>query len=78
MAHLLNVFGIVDLPYSNKETQEIDQFDPIVVKYRYICMGILALIILPINCVKELASIRYISMIIMLVVMYTISVSVAD
>lgn len=70
----MNVFGITDLPYSNKETQEIDQSDPTVIKYRYMCMGILALVILPINCVKQLATIRYVSMIIMIVVLYTISV----
>lgn len=75
LAHLLNVFGITDLPYSNKDTQEIDQSDPTVIKYRYICMGILALLILPVNCVKELATIRYVSMIIMIVVLYTISVA---
>jgi hypothetical protein len=71
---MLKIFGIVDFPYSNPETQEIDEYDPTVVKYRYICMGILALIILPVNCAKKLGAMRYISMIIMLVVLYTISV----
>lgn len=71
---MLNVSGITNLPYSNPDTQEIDQSDPTVIKYRYICMGILALVILPVNCVKELSTIRYVSMIIMMVVLYTISV----
>ena len=74
MAHLLKVFGVVDFPYSNAETQEIDQSDPMVVKYRYLCMGILALVILPLNCVRQLSTIRYVSMFILLIVLYTISV----
>ena len=74
LAHLLKIFGIVDFPYSNPDTQEIDEHDPQVIKYRYICMGILALVILPVNCAKNLGAMRYISMIIMFVVMYTISV----
>lgn len=78
MAHLLKVTGVVNFPYSNPETQEIDEKDPTVVKYRYICMGILALMILPINCAKKLGAMRYISMIIMAVVVYTIGVNIAD
>jgi hypothetical protein len=74
----MKIFGIVDFPYSNLDTQEIDETDPNVVKWRYICMGILALVILPINCAKKLDAMRYISMIILLVVLYTISVVCFD
>lgn len=72
---MLKIFGIVDFPYINEDTQEIDEHDPKVIKYRYICMGILAVMILPINCAKKLGAMRYISMTIMAIVLYTISVA---
>lgn len=61
-------------PIKNPDTQEIDEHASITRKYRYLSMMIMAILILPINCTKNLAALRYISMAILVVVLYTVSV----
>jgi hypothetical protein len=72
---LLNVFKIVDLPIADEATGKIDESSAIAWKYRSICMGILFFVVLPFNLSRNLATLRYFSMIILGVVFFTIAVS---
>lgn len=74
-ANLLNTLGIADIPYSDKASKQIDQHSPEAWKYRVITMGILALFIFPFNLQKRLATLRYLSVFIMVVILITIGVS---
>ena len=65
-------FGLVTFKYSNEETKDIDQTDPDVTRWRYICCAAMALLIIPINFQKSLGTLRYFSMLILIVMMYTI------
>lgn len=72
------MWNVVDFKYSDEGQQQIDENDPLTVKWRYVCLGILAVVIYPVNCVKNLASIRYISFAILLIVMYTVLVAMFE
>lgn len=74
----MKIMGWVNFKIKNEETQEIDETDPLTVKWRYIVMGCMALFILPVNCTKNLATLRYISMAILLIVLYTITVAFVE
>lgn len=65
-------FDIVQFKYSNEETKDIDQTDPTVTQWRYVCCAALALCIIPVNFQKSLGTLRYFSMLILVVMMYTI------
>lgn len=78
LSHLLKAAGWVDFPYKDEKTQEIDERDPLTVRWRYITMAGMALFILPVNCTRNLAALRYLSMGILLIVLYTILVVPAD
>lgn len=70
----MKVWGIIDFPYKNENTQEINENDPLTRKWRYICMAVMALLIYPINYTRNLAALRYFSMGILMIVLYTIFV----
>lgn len=74
----MKIWNLVDFKYKNENTQEIDQNDPLTVKWRFICMAGMAIFIYPINCTKNLAAIRYISLIILVIVLYTVVVAVVQ
>lgn len=78
LAHLLKIVGLIDFPIKDENTQEIDQNDPLTIKWRYICMAAMCLFIYPINCTKNLAALRYISMAILIIVFYTIVVALVQ
>ena len=67
-------YDILPFPYKNAATKEIDQNDPMVVRWRYIICGVLATVIIPINYQRNLGALRYFSMAIVLIMLYTISV----
>lgn len=71
-------FDIVEFPFSNPATKEIDQSDPLTTKYRYISCAVMALLIIPINIQKSLATLRYFSVVILVVMMYTIVLILAQ
>ena len=71
----MKVFGIVDLPIIDEATQKIDEGSSIAWKWRSICMGSLFFLVLPFNLSKNLATLRYFSMFILVIVFFTISVS---
>ena len=73
LSALMMKFGIVTFKYSNEETKDIDQTDPDVTRWRYICCAAMALLIIPINFQKSLGTLRYFSMLILIVMMYTIT-----
>jgi amino acid permease len=75
---LLKAWNIIDFKYSDESQQLIDESDPLTIKWRYICLAILALIIYPVNCIKNLASIRYVSFAILLIVLYTVIVAIVE
>ena len=75
VGHLMNVFGIVDLPLANKDTGKIDESTSVAWKWRSISMGALFFLVLPFNLSKNLATLRYFSMFILCIVFFTISVS---
>lgn len=74
-SHLLKTLKLVDFKIKDVDTQEIDESDELTRKWRYIVMAGMALFILPINCSRNLATLRYFSMGIMLIVLFTIGVA---
>lgn len=78
VGHLLKIFDIVDLPYSNPKTEKIDETSSLAWKYRIITMSILLVIVMPLNLQKKLSTLRYFSALILLIVFFTIGVSLVQ
>jgi amino acid permease len=72
LSALMMKFGFVQFKYSNEETKDIDQKDATVTQWRYMCCAAMALLITPINFQRSLGTLRYFSMLILVVMMYTI------
>lgn len=75
MANLLNELNITSIPYLNKDKKIIDQHSPEAWKYRIITMSVIAVVIFPLNLQKRLATLRYFSVFILVVVFSTILVA---
>ena len=75
LAKLLKLFNIVDLPEKNAQTKEIDESDPLTIKWRYICSVSMLIFILPFVYQRNLANLRYISLLIVLSIFYTVCVN---
>lgn len=65
----------MDLPIIDEATQKIDEGTSLAWKWRSICMTILFFVVLPFNLSRNLATLRYFSMFILVIVFFTISVS---
>jgi hypothetical protein len=78
VGHILKTFGIVDLPVIDEQTGKIDEKSALAWKCRSITMFCLFFIVLPFNLQKNLATLRYFSMVILCIVFITISVSLAQ
>lgn len=72
LSTILEGFNFVDFPYSNPVSMEIDQHDALTSKWRYYCCGVMALLSLPFVYQKSLAKLRFVSLFILLVMIYTI------
>lgn len=72
LSTLIKDFGWVNLPYSNPISQEIDQNASLTVKWRFICMGIMALFVFPFVYQKSLGTLRYVSVYIFCAMLFTI------
>lgn len=71
---LLN--GFYPLPkLANSQVQQFDEYNPRMIMIRAITMFSMATILLPINLKKELSSLRYLSAGILLIILFTILVS---
>ena len=69
---------IIDFKYSNPLSQEIDQADPLTQKWRYLSSVGMALFVLPFLCQRSLSKLRYVSLFILTVMVFTIVVGVSD
>ena len=78
MGHLLNSFGLTDLPYSNEKKMIIDEKDTTVILYRCVTMVALFVILLPLSLVRELNALKYVSAAILVIVFFTIGVSIFE
>lgn len=78
LSKLLKIYKILDFPYSNADTQEIDQYDSLTVKWRYICSISMMVFIMPFVYQRNLANLRYISLLIVVSVFYTIFLAIAE
>lgn len=78
LSSVLKNLGIIDFPYKNADRKEIDQDDPLTIKWRYIWTGIAIVLSFPIIYQKSLGSLRYVSALIVAVISYTIIVTVAE
>lgn len=76
MSTLLNNLNIIHFNYSDPATREINQSDPITVKWRYIFCAGMCLVSIPLVYQKSLGTLRYFSIAIFLIIMYTIFVTV--
>lgn len=76
LASVLKNFNIVNFVYANEETKDISQTDPLTVKWRYISCAVLALAIIPVNYQRSLGTLRYFSVMILVIICYTIFVAV--
>lgn len=75
---VLKNFNIVNFEYANKETKDIDQNHETTVRWRYICCGAMAILIIPVNYQRSLGTLRYFSVMILCIMLYTIFVTVAQ
>lgn len=78
LGKLLKMFNLVDLPEKNHQTQELDENDPLTIKWRYICSVSMLVFILPFVYQRNLASLRYISLLIVVSIFYTVCVGYAS
>jgi amino acid permease len=69
---------VIDFVYSDDKKKKIDQNDPLTVKWRYICSAVLAVLSLPIIYQRSLGALRYIAMLIVVVISYTVVVTLAE
>lgn len=76
LGKLLKIYKIVDFPYSNPRTEEIDESDPLTIKWRYICSLSMLVFIIPFVYQRNLANLRYISLLIVISVFYTILLAI--
>lgn len=76
LGKLLKIYKIVDFPYANADTQEIDEYASLTVKWRYICSISMMVFILPFVYQRNLANLRYISLLIVISVFYTILLAI--
>lgn len=74
---LLNNLGVVTFVL-DPQTKKIDQYDPLTVRWRYICCAAYSVLIIPVVYQRSLAKLRFFTMIIVGVVIYTILVSVVQ
>lgn len=75
---LLRKFEVILFKYSNPENHTIDQYDPLTVKWRFIFSGIMIVVVFPFFYQKSLATLRYISTFILVVLAYTVLVVVIE
>ena len=76
---MLKVFNIVDFPYAEPvELKKIDETSSLAWKWRSISMGLLFIIVMPFNLSKNLATLRYFSVFILIIVFFTIAVSLGQ
>lgn len=59
---ILKNYDMVPFVYKNVVSQEIDQNDPLTVKWRYICSAAMGIAIIPLVYQRTLGSLRYFSM----------------
>ena len=76
LGKLLKMFDIIDLPEKNHKTEELDETDPLTIKWRFICSASMLVFILPFVYQRNLASLRYISLLIVISIFYTVCVKV--
>lgn len=76
LAKLLKTHGFIDFKESDPINEVIDEQDPLTVKWRYICSGIMFLFILPFVYQRNISSLRYVSLLIVVSVFYTIVVAI--
>lgn len=70
--------NILDLKYSNEDQKIIDQSDPLTAKWRYICSGAMVFLSMPFLYQRSLSSLRFVSLTIVLVISYTVIVSLIE
>ena len=78
LSSVLKNQGVIDFVYSDPGKKKIDQSDPLTVKWRYISSGTLALLSLPLIYQRSLGALRYIAMIIVVVISYTVIVTMVE
>lgn len=78
LGKLLRIYNLVPFVYSNPDTQEIDQYDSLTVKWRYICSLSMMVFILPFVYQRNLANLRYVSLLIVASVFYTIFLAIFE
>ena len=71
----MNDLGWTHIPYIDKKTNKIDDNSPEAWKYRIIWNSALFFVILPLNLQKRLATLRYFSMILFIIIMVTVFVA---
>lgn len=72
LSSVLKNLEIIDFKYKNEKKKQIDQDDALTVKWRYICSGIMMVLSLPFIYQRSLGNLRYNSALIVLVITYTI------
>lgn len=78
LSSLLKNQGFIDFVYSDPKKKKIDQSDPLTVKWRYICSGTLGVLSLPMIYQRSLGALRYIAMLIVIVISYTVIVTAVE
>jgi len=69
---VLKNLELIDFKYSDTDSKKIDQRDELTVKWRYVCSAVLATLALPVIFQRSLTALRYISMVIVVVMSYTV------
>jgi amino acid permease len=72
LSSVLKNLDVIDFRYSDADSKKIDQRDALTVKWRYICSAGLGLLALPVIFQRSLTALRYISMVIVVVMSYTV------
>lgn len=78
MSTLLKNFNIIDFVYSNPDAQTIDQNNPTTIYWRYIICTGMGLCIIPVVYQRNLGTLRYFSMLILIAIVYTVMVALFE
>lgn len=72
LSTILKEFNYVDFPYSNPVNMEIDQHAPLTSQWRYYSCAIMAVVAFPFVYQRSLSRLRFVSLFILVVMLYTI------
>jgi amino acid permease len=67
---LLKMHNLVDFKIDDPKKLTIDEYDPLTVKWRYICSAIIFVFILPFVYQRSISSLKYVSIVVIIAVVY--------